>query len=670
VLRRSAWITAAAWAAAASLGAGTASASTLAANPFMQQAGPLGSSEVSELAEQGTSVALSADGNTAVVGAPLYKVAAGAAFVWVRTGSGWSEQAKLVGKGASAKAQQGFSVALSADGNTALIGAPQDEGSGSFPGAVYVFTRSGSTWTEQQKLVATAGATQKSEQGSSVALSSSGSTALVGAADNVSPGVGAAFVFTRTGASWSQQGGALVGTHGAGVVQEGTSVALSGDGTTALIGGPRNEGTLGQKEEGSVWAFVESGGKWAEQAKLPAGAGAGEEAAQGQSVALSGDGNTAIVGGPGAHKALGAAWVYTRTGSTWAEQGEPLLGEDRSTEAEEGRSVSMSEDGNAALAGGYHDATSVGATWAFARSGASWTEQEKFVGSGGSGFETQGAGVALSGDGSTAIVGGPGETGDQGAFWIFARAASGEPEKVEPTEPPQKENTSSGNHETTTTTANTSGAGTTTTTTPGVAHTAQAIEELALGCGGRELALNDVYIHAGRVKIEGSAARRLIGRKVKILFDERRQVATTTVGPTGLYVTTAPLPPASILGALHTRYSAEIGSLRSVHLKLTRRLVLEPPHASGRTVTLTGEVTQPLTLPVAPVLVEQALECRHPTIVERFTPPASGRFHITLTVPADAKAAVYTLKSKVAGNSHSRQHGFNTYSLPLPVLLG
>jgi hypothetical protein len=652
---------------AAALAPAAAQASTLAANPFAQQAGPLSSSEVSELAEQGSSVALSADGKTAVVGAPLYKVAAGVAFVWVRTGSTWTEQAKLVGSGASAKAQQGFSVALSADGNTALVGAPQDEGSGTFPGAVYVFTRLGSKWTEQQKLVATTGATEKAEQGSSVALSSSGNTALVGAADNTSPGVGAAFVFTRSGASWSQQGGALVGKHGSGVVQEGTSVALSGEGTTALIGGPRNEGPSGQKEEGSVWAFVESGGKWTEQAKLPAGTGAGEEAAQGQSVALSGDGNTAIVGGPGAHKALGAAWVYARTGSTWAEQGEPLLGEGLSTEAEEGHSVSLTEDGNTALVGGYHNDTSLGATWAFARSGSSWSEQEKMVGTGGSGFETQGAAVALSADGTTAITGASALNGQQGGFWVFARAASGEPEKEK--EPPQNEPPPSNKNpnETPNTPATFAPSFS---PTAGIASTPQAIEELALGCGGRELALNDVYIHAGRVKIEGSAARRLIGRKVKILFDERRQVATATVGSNGLYVTTAPLPPASILGALHTRYSAEIGSLRSVHLKLTRRLVLEPPRASGRTVTLTGEVTQPLTLPVAPVLVEQALECHHPTIVERFTPPASGRFRITLTVPADARAAVYTLKSKVAGNSHSRQHGFNTYSLPLPVLLG
>jgi hypothetical protein len=81
-------------------------------------------------------------------------------------------------------------------------------------------------------------------------------------------------------------------------------------------------------------------------------------------------------------------------------------------------------------------------------------------------------------------------------------------------------------------------------------------------------------------------------------------------------------------------------------------------------------VEPPLTKPVAPVVVEQQLECGKTTLAKRFTPTASGRFHLTLTVPANAKAAIYTLKSSVAANPHATRHGFTTYSLPLPVLLG
>jgi hypothetical protein len=210
----------------------------------------------------------------------------------------------------------------------------------------------------------------------------------------------------------------------------------------------------------------------------------------------------------------------------------------------------------------------------------------------------------------------------------------------------------------------------TTTTTPGVASTPKAIEELQLGCTSAQLVLNDVYIQGSRVAIRGSAAKSLVGKKVKILFDEGKQVATATVAANGQYATTAPLPPAKIRESNSTRYTAEVGKLRSVNLKLVRRLLLEPLKASGTTVTLTGQVTLPLTKPITPVTVEQQLECGKTTIAKTFTPSANGRFHITLTVPANAKAAIYRLKSKVAANAHATKHGFTTFSLPLPVVLG
>jgi DNA-binding beta-propeller fold protein YncE len=210
----------------------------------------------------------------------------------------------------------------------------------------------------------------------------------------------------------------------------------------------------------------------------------------------------------------------------------------------------------------------------------------------------------------------------------------------------------------------------TTTTAAGVASTPKGVEELLLGCSGSKLVLNDVYIQGGHVEIRGSAAKSLVGKKVKILFNEGKQVATATVEAGGQYTTTAPLPPAKIRDNLDTRYTAEVGKLRSVHLKLLRRLLLEPLKASGTTVTLTGQLTLPLTKPIAPVVVEQQLECGKTTIAKTFTPPASGRFHITVMVPADAQAGIFRLTSKVAANKHSVKHGFTTFSLPLPVALG
>ena len=68
--------------------------------------------------------------------------------------------------------------------------------------------------------------------------------------------------------------------------------------------------------------------------------------------------------------------------------------------------------------------------------------------------------------------------------------------------------------------------------------------------------------------------------------------------------------------------------------------------------------------------VEQQLECGKTTIAKTFTPAANGHFHITVTVPANAKAAIFRLTSKVAANKHSVTHGFTTFSLPLPVAIG
>ncbi len=207
--------------------------------------------------------------------------------------------------------------------------------------------------------------------------------------------------------------------------------------------------------------------------------------------------------------------------------------------------------------------------------------------------------------------------------------------------------------------------------TPGIASTPQQIEELLLGCTRERLVLNDVYVHGNRVAIGGSAARSLIGKKVKIVFGAKdKQVATAVVKADGQYATSAPLPPAAERESNATRYQAEIGRERSLRLKLARRLELEPPTARGTTVTLSGRVQPPLTKPVASVAVEQSLECGSTAVVKRFTPPASGRFHITVTVPVAAKAALYRLTSKVAVNPHATRHGFATFSLPLPAVLG
>ena len=206
-------------------------------------------------------------------------------------------------------------------------------------------------------------------------------------------------------------------------------------------------------------------------------------------------------------------------------------------------------------------------------------------------------------------------------------------------------------------------------TTPGIATTPQGVEELLLACTKRPLVLNDVLVHGDRVLLEGSAAEDLHGKEVKLIFDGHKQVATATIAADGEFSTSAPLPPVRVRDSNSARYMAALGSQRSLDLKLTRRLILEPPKFSDGTVTLVGQVLPPLGKPVASVSVQQQLECGKATAAGTFKPSRDGHFHITLKVPAAAKAGVYTLITKVVAKPGAK-HGFTTYSLPLPVLLG
>ena len=169
-----------------------------------------------------------------------------------------------------------------------------------------------------------------------------------------------------------------------------------------------------------------------------------------------------------------------------------------------------------------------------------------------------------------------------------------------------------------------------TATVVAVATAPKAVEELLLGCNKRSLVLNDVLIRSGRVALNGSAAKSFVGKKVAIVFDGGKPVVTATVQANGQFSTTAPLPPTKLRDSNSARYLAESGGQRSLDLKLTRRVSLEPPSFSGGTVTLSGQVVAPLGKPISPVTVEQQLECGKIGKVVTFTPEAGGHFRVTI----------------------------------------
>ena len=388
-----------------------------AAAQYIEQGTKLLGTSVVGNAQQGISVALSADGNTAIMGGDHDNSSAGAAWVFIRSGGVWTQQgAKLVGSGAVGAAQQGFSVALSADGNTAIVGGNTDN---SQAGAAWVYTRSAGLWHQQAKLIGTGGVNAP-QLGAAVALSADGNTAVVGGYFDNS-GAGAVWVFTRSAGLWSQQGARLVGSNAAGAAPfQGVSVAVSADGNTLIEGG-----YLDNSGVGAAWVFTRSGGVWTQQGSKLVGTGAAGAAKQGTAVSLSADGNTAIVGGYSDNGNAGAAWIYTRSGGVWTQHGDPLYGAGAIGPAYLGVSAALSADGNTAVVGGYQDNSGIGAAWVF-RYGFGFLRQygPKLVGGGAVGGSRQGISVAVSGDSRTVMVGGYQDNSNVGAAWVFASHAA------------------------------------------------------------------------------------------------------------------------------------------------------------------------------------------------------------------------------------------------------
>jgi hypothetical protein len=331
---------------------------------------------------------------------------------------------KLVGGGevnGIAGVAQGTSVSISGNGTIAIAGGPSDN---NYAGAAWIFTRNGETWSQQgSKLVGT-GASGLAYQGYSVAISADGTTAIVGGySDNNS--VGAAWVFVRNQNGWNQQGNKLVCTDFVHLPHFGQSVALSSDGNTALIGGPIDNNSMG-----AAWIFVRHDGNWRQQGPKLVGTGSVQyypwPIEQGYSVALSGDGNTAMIGSYGDDSGKGAVWIFTRNDTVWSQQGNKLVGSGAASKPQnswQGSSAALSFDGNTTVSGGLYDDSLRGAVWVFTRNGTEWTQQgSKLFGTDGVGRTAQGGSVSLSGDGNTLAIGGFADSNNAGAAWVFVRS--------------------------------------------------------------------------------------------------------------------------------------------------------------------------------------------------------------------------------------------------------
>ena len=373
----------------------------------------------------GHAVALSADGNTLAVSAFWEGSAAkgingnqadntipqaGAVYVFTRRGSAWTQQAYLkasnTGEAGTADAfgdgdQFGYSVALSDDGNSLAVGAiaedsnaagingNQADNSATSAGAVYVYTRSGTTWS-QSAYVKASNPDPADMFGFSVSLNADGTTLAVGSydeagssrgingkPDNMRRGSGAVYVFTRSAATTWEQQAYIKASNGEGGDSFGVTVALSDDGNTLLVGSldedclstgvnptmPCDNDVKADISTGAAYVFVRSGTNWSQQAFFKA-SNTGPNDWFGSRLALSGDGNTAAMAAPledGGSKGIngkqdddsapdsGAVYLFTRNGTTWTQQAYIKASNSRAFD-EFSSSISLSRDGRTLVA--------------------------------------------------------------------------------------------------------------------------------------------------------------------------------------------------------------------------------------------------------------------------------------------------------------------------------
>ena len=256
-------------------------------------------------------IAVGVSGDSIVVGAPRNDLPvgnnAGAAYVYVFNGATWDEQQRLLATGGALGDRFGHSVAI--DGDTVLVGAINDDDVAANSGSGYVFTRTGTTWTEQDKLTVAIPTGTNPQLGHSAALE--GDVAVLGAWQDAPAGmfsVGAAYVFRRTGTTWSQEQ-KLTASDAANFRWFGQSVSISGN-TIAV--GAFGDQAAGLGESGGAYFFTFDA-TWTEQDNVNASDAAANDRF-GWSIAL--DGDTAVIGTDGASE----AYLFTRTGGVWSEQ--------------------------------------------------------------------------------------------------------------------------------------------------------------------------------------------------------------------------------------------------------------------------------------------------------------------------------------------------------------
>jgi hypothetical protein len=439
---------------------------TIAINRFGSQQAYIKASNTGTDDAFGSSVALSGDGNTIAVGAwgedsstvsdqaSTGALGSGAVYVFVRVDNAWKQQAYLKATTPQASAGFGYGVTLSRDGNTLAVGAADEsEGSNLNVGATYVFTRSTETWSAPIRITAS-NAAVSDEFGYSVALSADGQTLAVGAVaetspitgvvntlpkdDNTGVSAGAVYLFVRGATGWSQQAFLKAPNPGDGD-RFGRELALSADGSRIVVGALWESGAtpgvvnapnaiplnvdVVNGSYGAAYVYSRLGSTWTWSAYLKASNPSPQDWFS-YSVDITDDGKTIVVGAPFESSAnatnpekddldaSGAVYLFSLGSSGWYESAF-IKAKSPQKDVQFGKSVALSSDGAALTVGAAYEnytpiigstVESVGAVYLFRNIAGTWTQQTRVFASNPDTKDEFGWRLSLSDDGSTAVV--------------------------------------------------------------------------------------------------------------------------------------------------------------------------------------------------------------------------------------------------------------------------
>lgn len=322
-----------------------------------------------------------------------------------------AEEAKLIASDKASSDDFGWAVAMDSTATRVVVGAYlNDETLASNCGAVYVFRRNGTTWTQEQKMEESGFLVNNVYVGYSVDIDNTG-TRIVAGAYGYNGSRGCVFVYLRTNTTWAREA-QLTMADQAGNDKLGWSVACDATCTWLAAGAPERDVT-GSANAGSVCIFSRSGTTWSAGTRLIASDKAANDYL-GWSVAIDGTGTRVLSGAyledPSSVSAAGAVYVYVRNpvGNTWQQEAK-LVPSDRETNGQFGYSVAVNYNGTRAVIGA-NQATAVsiiqaGAVYVYERSGVTWTQGARLVAFDRGAGDTFGCSVDINAEGDKVIVG-------------------------------------------------------------------------------------------------------------------------------------------------------------------------------------------------------------------------------------------------------------------------